>query len=142
MEYPILWNCAKKRVYFWCGLWEASCLPANWSDLNLDSPTWFWNIFLVKSVFGTLIQLNLTLSILDILCKNKTTDISMVYEAKKIWVQNQSELFFAFCKINMYGLECFRCECHELLSRIHVSFLPSSWDFTLLIIMVHHPCTW
>ena len=47
-----------------------------------------------------------------------------------------------FCRINLYGLECFRCVCHELLSRIYLTLLLSVWTFNLLRIMVHYPYNW
>ena len=46
-----------------------------------------------------------------------------------------------FCKINLYGLECFICVCHGHLSIIFLPFLPLGWSFTRLIIMFHLPCT-
>ena len=56
------------------------------------------HFYIVKSVFGILIQLSLTLSILEILFKNKPPNISMVSEAKKRWVQNSYVGFFTFSK--------------------------------------------
>ena len=47
-----------------------------------------------------------------------------------------------FCRINLYGLECFRCVCHELLIRIYLTLLLSVWTFNLLRIMVHYPYNW
>ena len=42
---------------------------------------------------------------LDVLCRNKQTDITIIAGANKRWVQNIFGGFFTFCKINMYGLE-------------------------------------
>ena len=116
-----------------------SCLP--------NTMTWIFillhgSVFFAKSVVGILRQLRLTLSILESLYKNKPTNIRMIDEAKKRWVQNPYGDFFTCRKINKYGLECFRCVCHELLSIISVKLIPSGWYFTGLIIMLHHPCTW
>ena len=38
-------NFQKKRVYFWCGPWEASFLTSNSAYLDLDSPSWFCTFF-------------------------------------------------------------------------------------------------
>ena len=38
----------------------------------------------------------------------------------------------------MYGLEYFRCVCHELLSTFSPILLPYGWAFTGFRIMVHH----
>ena len=81
------------------------------------------NFCLAKSVAGTLIHLILTLSILDSLCKNKLPNIRTISETKKRLVQNPPVSFFTFWKINVYGLECFRCVCHDLLSRISLTLL-------------------
>ena len=97
---------------------------------------------LAKSFVGTLIHLILTFSSLESLRKNKPPNIRIIAEAKKIWLQNPSGYFFKFCRINVYGLECFRCLCHEILNRISLTFIPPSWYFTGLIIMVHHSCTY
>ena len=97
---------------------------------------------LSMSVVGTLIHFILTLSSLDRLCKNKPPNMRMIYEAKKRWVKNPSGGFFTFCKINMYDLECFRCVCHYLLSRISLTLIPLGWYFAGLIIMVQHPFNW
>ena len=98
--------------------------------------------YLEKSVFGDLSHLSLTFSILESLCKNKSLNIRMITEAKKRWVQNHPYGgFFTFCKINVYGLEYFICVCHDILSRISITLLPSCWYFTVLRIMVLHPCT-
>ena len=64
---------------------------------------------LAKSVVVTLINLRLNMSSLERLCKIIPLNISMIYESKKRWVQHPSGGFFSFCKINVYGLECFRC---------------------------------
>ena len=47
ISYPLK-LCRKKRVYFWCGLLEASLLPSNWAYFNLDYLSWFC-IFVLKS---------------------------------------------------------------------------------------------
>ena len=39
--------------------------------------------------------------------------------------KNPSGGLFTFCKINVYGLECFRGLFHTLLSRISLTLLPS-----------------
>ena len=100
------------------------------------------NFCSTELVVVTLIQFRLTLSILENLSKNKPQNIRMIYETKKRWVQDPYGGFFNFCKINIYGLECYRCVCHDLLSRIYVTLLPSSKKFTGIIIMVHHPYTY
>ena len=108
--------------------------------------TWIWFIppgysfCLTKSVSGTLSQLSLTLSSLEILCKNRPPYIMIIDEANKRWVKNPSGGLFTFFQINMYGLEYFRCVYHEILGRIFVSLLPYGWDFTGLRSMVRHPC--
>ena len=79
---------------------------------------------LVKPVVVTLRQLILSLSSLDSLYKNKPPNIRMIAGAKKRRVQNLYGGFFTFCQIDMYGLECFRCVCHELYHRIYVTSLP------------------
>ena len=99
------------------------------------------NFCLTNSVVRTLSQLSLTLCSLDILRKNKRLNIKIIDEAKKIWVQNPSGGFFTFCKINIYVSGCFRCVCHEILSRLSLTLIQSGWYFTGLIIMVHYPCT-
>ena len=99
------------------------------------------NFCLAYSVVRTLSQLSLTLCSLEILRKNKRLNIRMIDEAKKIWVQNPSGGFFTFCKINIYVSECFRCVCHEILSRLSLTLIQAGWYFTGLIIMVHYPCT-
>ena len=99
------------------------------------------NFCLAYSVVRTLSQLSLTLCSLEILRKNKRLNIRMIDEAKKIWVQNPSGGFFTFCKINIYVSECFRCVCHEILSRLSLTLIQAVWYFTVLIIMVHYPCT-
>ena len=129
-----------QRVFIWFGLWETSFWSSNWVYLNLDSIIWFC-IFFAKSVVGTLGHLIMTLSILVSLCKNIPPHIRIIDEVKKQWVQNTSGVFFTFCKINVYGMECFRCVCHEILIIISLTFIPYGWYFTEIIIMVLHPCT-
>ena len=108
----------------------------------------FWVSLLViyfcpaKSVGGTLIQLSFTLRILESLCKNKPPNIMIIAEAKKRWVQNSYGGFYTFYKMNKYDLEYFRCVCHDILSRIYLTLLPPSWDFTGLIFIVQNYCTW
>ena len=67
------------------------------------------HFFLSKSVVDTLIQLIFNLSNLERPCKIKAPNIKMIDEAKKRRVKDPSGGFFNCCKINMYGLECFRC---------------------------------
>ena len=100
------------------------------------------NFCLAKSSVDTIIHLRLTLSSLDSLCKNKPPNIKIISEAKKIWLQNPSGGFFNFFKINVHGLEYFRCVCHEILSRISLSLIPYGWYFTRMRIIFHHSCTW
>ena len=116
----------KQRVYFLCDLWEASLLPSNWAYLNLYSSSWFY-IFFFQSQLLEPYTIELDLSILESLCKNKPPNIRMVAEARNIRVKNISGGFFTFCKINMYGLECFRCVFHELLSIISLTLLKYGW---------------
>ena len=99
------------------------------------------HFFSCKVSCCTLIHLIPTLSSLEILCKNKPPRIKTIYEAKKRLAQNPSGGFFTFCKINMYRLECLRCLCHDILSRIFLTLLPSGWYFSGLRIMFRHPCT-
>ena len=120
ISYPVK-LCRRQRVCFRCGLWEDSLLPSNWVQLNLDSPSWICIFVLQNSTFR---HLSLTLSSLESLCKNKPPTIRMIYESKKRRVQNPSGGFFTFCKINVYGLECFRCVFHDILSRISLTLLP------------------
>ena len=130
-----------QRVCFQCDLWEASFIPSNWVYLDFYSSSWLW-FFLSESVVGTLRHLSLAFRILEILCKNKPPTIIMIDGAKKRRAQKQFGGFFAFCKINLYGLKCFRCVWHDLFNRIPLTFIPSGWDFTVLIIISHHPCNW
>ena len=99
------------------------------------------NFCLEKSVVGTLSQWFLNLIILKSLCKNKPPNIMIIGEEKKRWVQDPSGGFFTFYKINMYGLECFRYVCDELLSRIllhcyhmvELLLVLESWSITLVL---------
>ena len=83
------------------------------------------NFCLSNSVVGNLSHLILTLSILDIKCKNIPPNISMIDDSKKRLVKNPSGGFFTFCKISVYGMEFFRCVLHVILSRIYLTLLPS-----------------
>ena len=65
----------------------------------------------------------------------------MISDANNYWLHNPSRGFFTLCRINFYGLECFRWVCPELFSRVFLTLQPYSWDFTRIIFMVHHPCT-
>ena len=133
----------KTKGIFWCGIWEASFFP--YFQLGLIDFGFYLlllNSCLTKSAIGNLSHLSSNLSSLDSLCKNTPTNIRMIYEAKTRWVKHIFRDFFIFCRINMYGLECFRCVCHEILSRIDLNLLQSGWYFTGLIIMVHQHCTW
>ena len=81
--------------------------------------------FLAKSVVLTLGYLSLTLSILESQLKIIPPSSRIISEANKIRVKIPSGGFFTFCKVNVYGLECFRRGCHEILSIISVTLLPS-----------------
>ena len=141
VAYPIFWDCAEKKGIFlvWplVGFFIALQLSLNGFGFSL-----LVLIFLEKSLIVTPNQFILTFIILDILCKNKPPNSRMIDEARNIRVKNHLDDSSVFCKINMYGLEYFRCVCHELLSIFYVTFLPSGWTFTLLIIMFHRSCTW
>ena len=105
--------------------------------------TWIWilNLCLTKILLKPLsIRAWFWLSWVSYV-NNIPPNIMMISEAKKRGQQYPYGGLFTFCKINMYGLECFRCVYHEILSIMYLTFLPSDWDFTELRIMVHHPCT-
>ena len=82
------------------------------------------NFCLAKSVFGTLSQLSLILSILESLCKKKPLEITIISKAKNRRVQNPSEGFFTFSKINVQGMDFCRSLCHELLGIVYQIFIP------------------
>ena len=84
---------------------------------------------LKNSVVDTLSHLRFNFIIFEILCKNKPQNIKMIAEAKKRQVKNRSGGFFNFCKIYVYGLECFRCVFYDLLSRVYIKLLSSGWYF-------------
>ena len=77
-----------------------------------------------KSVVDTLSHLGWTFIIMERLCKSIPPNIRMIDNSKKRRVKSPSGGFFALCKINVYGLECFRYVCHEILIRIDLTFLP------------------
>ena len=68
--------------------------------------------------------------ILELLTRQRRDEYKIHLEASSIIV-----------KINVYGLEFFRCMRHDLLSIISLTLIPYGWDFTRLQIMVHHHCT-
>ena len=39
-------------------------------------------------------------------------------------ITNTFGVLFTFGKINVYGMECSRCVCHELLGIISLTFIP------------------
>ena len=77
----------------------------------------FLQFCLEKLTVGTFITLSFNFSITESLCKNIPLNIRVIVEANKIWLQNPYVGFVTFCIINLYGLECFRCVCHDLFSR-------------------------
>ena len=141
VSYLIIWNCAENKGYIF-GVDFVRLISCLTTGL-----TWIWILppssafFLTKLVVGTLSHFIYTLSILDRLCKNKPPNIRIIDKTKKRWVQNSSGGFFICCKINVYGLECYRCVCYELLGRFSLTFLQSGRSFTGLRIMFHQPCT-
>ena len=101
IAYLILWKFAVDKVSiigvaFW-GIFSWLTTGFNLFRLSLL----FLHSFLEKSVVGTLIRLSLTLRSLESLYKNIQLKISIIGEAKKIWVQNPPGGFFNFCKINV-----------------------------------------
>ena len=71
---------------------------------------------LKKSVVDIFRNLSFTVSILDNIYINKPPNIRMIAGSNKIIFKNPSGSLFTFCRINVYGLECFRCVCHDRLS--------------------------
>ena len=116
------------------------CLPTGLTWIWILTPGYIF--CLAKSVFGTLIQLSLSLIILEILCKKTPPNIRMIGEEKKRLLQHPSGGFFTFIKINVYCLKYFRYICHQILSSISLTLLPYGRTFTGTRIMVLPPCTW
>ena len=110
--------------------------------LVLGSTSWFCKFCSEKSAVCTLTHLRFNLISPEIICKNVPLNISMIIKAKKRLVQHPPGGFFNFCIISVYGLECFICVWHDLLSRNSLTLKQSVKYSTRILIMVHHACNY
>ena len=141
IEYPILLNCAEYR---------GSVFVVAFGRIIYYLPTgfnWFLFSFLVLHLLLQ-IQLLAPLAIWAWLWLSLIAYIKM-YHRRLVWFLRQrrdeykihledSALLYKKCLC----LVMFICVCHDILSIISPTLLPTGWYFTGMKIMVRHPCTW
>ena len=95
---PSFWNSAEKNCLFLLWPLGGFFLAFQLRLLEFGFSLLVLHFCLSNSVVGNISQLSLTLSIPDILCKNKPSNIRIIVKANNRWVQNPYVVFFPFVK--------------------------------------------